>query len=190
MQRILLTLLLGLVCAAAQAAVYRSVDENGNIIFTDRPAPGVPAQEIIPSSPRPPAKPAKPPAPAAKGAEPKAVPAPPAAKAEPSVPAKYTDVTIRAPTNDETVGHNDGRVSIDFSVVPPLRADVGHKVMALVDGIPLGKPSGASPLVLENLDRGSHTLVLAVIDAKGAIIGSSKSITFHVQRISALRPPG
>jgi len=187
MQRILLTLLLGLVCVTAQAAVYRSVDENGNVIFTDRPLPGVPAQEIPQTSPRPAAKPVPP---AAKGTGPKAVPAPPAAKAEPLVPIKYTDVTIRAPTNDETVGHNDGRVSVDFSVVPPLRVDVGHKVMALVDGIPLGNPSGASPLVLENLDRGSHTLVLAVIDAKGAIIGSSKAITFHVQRISVLRPPG
>lgn len=189
MQRILLTLLLGLTCAFAQAAVYRSVDENGNVIFTDRPVPGVPAQEIIPTSPRQAAKPAKPPEPGAKGVAPKVV-SPPPAKAEPPVPTKYTDVTIRSPANDETVGQNDGRVSVDFSVVPPLRADIGHKVMALVDGIPLGAPTGASPLILENLDRGSHTLVLAVIDAKGAIIGSSKSITFHVQRISVLRPPG
>lgn len=184
MHRILLSFLLAFSAVVAQAAVYRYVDENGNVVFGDRPVPG--AQDVTPIAPPPSVKPAKPVASApSKGVAPNAAAPPPLAKPAPALKIRYTDVLIRVPGNDEMVGNNEGIVSIDFSVVPPLRADLGHKVIALIDGVPAGKPTALSPLVVENLDRGSHTMVLAVIEPKGELLGSSKSITFHIQRITA-----
>lgn len=182
MHRILIALLLVAASVVAEASVYRYVDENGNVVFADHAIPGVNAQEITPSpAPAKPAKPlAKPVTDPKKGA-----PATPE-KATATAPAKikYTEVLIRSPSNDEVAGNNDGVVSIDFSVTPPLRADLGHKLLALIDGVPAGKPTAASPLIVENMERGSHTLVLAVMEPKGELLGSSKAITFHIQRIS------
>ena len=186
MHRIFIALLLVAAYVVAEASVYRYVDENGNVVFADHAIPGVNAQEITPSPSPASAKPSKP-ANAAAPTPKTGTPTKPAATPDKiAAPAKikYTEVLIRSPSNDEVAGNNDGVVSIDFSVTPPLRADLGHKLLALIDGVPAGKPTAASPLIVENMERGSHTLVLAVMEPKGELLGSSKAITFHIQRIT------
>lgn len=171
-----LVLCLGLWSAALPAAeVYRWVDPDGNTQYSDQPRPD--AQVIrIPEAPAAPAPPTPPPA--APAGNP-----PPSGSAAPKF-AGYDKIAVVNPPNDGTVWDNSGNVSIEITVTPPLQGTLGHKLVVLLNGQPLGEPIAATSFTVTNLDRNTYTLQARIVDAEGKVLGESPPSVFHMKRIS------
>jgi hypothetical protein len=176
MRALALALLVLLFAAEAAAAtkIYKIVDRDGNVVFTDQPpSEAADAAEVeLRSGNSFEATPLEP--------EPWIVDA---ANGDESGPAPYTRATIVAPANDESVRDNAGNVTVSVSVAPALRA--GDQVRLLLDGLPHGTSRGLE-FTLSNVDRGTHTLAVEVIDSSGAVLLTGAPSTFHLLRYSAL----
>ncbi|QGZ29436.1 DUF4124 domain-containing protein [Stutzerimonas stutzeri] len=163
--------LLGLLAAftlPASADIYTYIDAQGNRVFTDRPG----GRAVEPVDARPVnSMPATPSAPAATPV-----------KALPERTFVYPQLAITQPEADATIRNNAGAVSVSVSSDPGLLP--GHLYRLLLDGSPIA-PDGSEPAFdLQNIDRGSHQLVVQVIDDQGQALQSSPPRTFHLLRTS------
>lgn len=169
MRNILLFLCV-VISSLAQADVYRSVGKDGSVIFTDQPSEGavkveVKKLETVKSLDTPP-PPASTPGPQAQ-------------------PALYTAVNITSPADDQAIRENAGNLNVSVSVTPRLRSN--HKLVLYLDGKKYSTGT-ANIFNLGNIDRGTHQLRVAVVDATGHQLIDSKSVTFHMLRHSVLMP--
>jgi Domain of unknown function (DUF4124) len=164
--------LLILLAASVQADVYRSVNENGEIIFSDQPTPN--AQRIkLPELPTYKAPPIP-----GFSSTPEAAP----------VANPYNSVKIIAPENDATIRDNQGIVRVQVALEPPLITRQGHKIQFYLNGEPHGVPVGTTSISFSNLARGTYTLSTSVVDANGAVLKTSDPVVFHLHRESVLNP--
>lgn len=147
--------------------VYKTVDENGNIIFTDRPTEN--SEEIKlqklqtinnpnPIKNKPPAKPASP----------------------IDVGNVYSRLIITNPAQGSGIRNNAGNITISVSLEPSLRP--GHNIVFTVDGNEVSKGS-ANTAAVNNLSRGAHTIGASVIDGTGKTLISTSS-SFSLLRAS------
>jgi len=153
--------------SAAAAQVYREVDEEGNVTFTDRPQGESEAVEIGPTNTAPP-----PPANVF-----------PDAPEEPANAAGGSyEVAITNPAHETIIPRGPGNFSVSASVSPGLQT--GHKLQLLMDGSPRQEPQTGSTWNLTNVFRGEHNLTVAVIDSKGKQLSESEAVTVFVFRPS------
>jgi hypothetical protein len=141
------------------------VDENGNLIFSDKPSDGAEkihvedAQTISP--------------PSAGRFE-----YTPSKKEEPQ---SYTEIAIVSPANDTATRNNEGIVNVSVSLEPSLNSGSGDQLALYMDGAQVS--IGSSPqFELNNVDRGLHTLKASVVDASGKTIISSSPVSFTILR--------
>jgi hypothetical protein len=165
--------------AAHAGKVYKWVDEQGNVMYTDQPRKG--AQEI------------------------KIAASPPANVARPSQTSprelnsfasrdealsRYSALTFSMPTKEETVRDNAGNVTIALNVVPSVAAGRGDRIKVRLDGHVLDADFDAPEVVLAGVDQGTHTLQAAVTDKNGRVLISSDTVTFYVKYWSLNNPIG
>jgi hypothetical protein len=154
-----------LVSFSLQAELYRSVNEEGNVTFSDKETPN--AEKIpmhMPTEVRMPKPEAK-----TEAAE------------KPDTGTRYTEFQITQPVNDATVRDNTGNVSVVLTLKPDLDLAAGHKITVSVDGKPV-KTGTSLGVQLPNIDRGSHSISAVVIDKSGKTIKTSNSVTIHLKR--------
>ena len=164
--------LLILLSASVQADVYKSVDENGEVIFSDQPTPN--AQRMkLPELPTY-----------------KALPVPSFSGSTKTAPvaSPYDSMKIVVPENDATIRDNQGIVRVEVVLEPPLKIKQGHKIQFYLNGEPHGIPVGTTTISFSNLDRGTYTLTTSVVDAGGAVLMTSDPVVFHLHRESVLNP--
>lgn len=166
--------LLALFVTSVQAEVYKSINADGEVIYSDVPSQGaqrVQMPELPTYSPAPlPVAPAAPQAP-----PPVAAPA-------------YSNITVSKPDNDETIRSNAGILNVSVTLAPALQIEAGHRVQFFLDGKPLGKPIARSSTSFRNVDRGTHAITAAVIDDSGASLVTSAAVTVHLLRASIQQP--
>ena len=147
--------------------VYKTVDENGNIIFTDKPSENsekIKLQELQtiknpnPIKNKPYSKPANP----------------------KDVDTVYSRFIITNPAQGSGIRNNAGNVTISASLEPSLRP--GHNIVFTMDGTEISKSSSNSASV-NNLSRGAHTIGARVIDRTGKTLIST-STSFSLLRAS------
>ncbi len=165
---------------AANAAIYRWVDSDGSLHFSDQ-KPNRPDVEEVMVEPPNVMSDDKRPAPA------QAKPTAPAAAATPAVkvPPRYRSLTINSPANDAAVRANDGTVTVSCTLVPALGTVAGHEIQVIVDGRKISglKSCGTT---LTQLIRGTHSVQVQVVDSLGKVLISSPTHSFHVLRTSRL----
>lgn len=176
MRKILIISLLLATGIAGATNIYQWTDESGRTVFGDKPPAGVEATPIKVREPTtfsaPPPSDFK--SSSTEEAERKA--------AEDAAKPKY-QVSISSPANDEPVRSNPGNIAIMISSEPALNAEAGHKFQLLMDGSPV-MTSQKTSVVLTNVDRGTHTLQVQVIDETGKVLESSETSTFHMLRFA------
>ena len=155
-----------LMMSTLQAEIYKWVDGDGNVHFSDKPRPG--AETIT----LPPTQTFSPPA----ATEPAAT--------TPDIPRKtvptYTKIMIVQPQDQETVRNNQGIVSVISRIEPELNK--GDTLQLLYDGSPVGEPQTEPVFTLNQVYRGRHTLQLQILNESGSVIGSSDTITIFMHR--------
>ncbi|MCG8435846.1 MAG: DUF4124 domain-containing protein [Gammaproteobacteria bacterium] len=166
--RKLFILLVCFTLPAFAATTYKWVDEDGKVHYSDTPVEG--AEEVrLPDVTTfdAPDLPAGSPAPSNSQ--------PPAPKPQ------YSKFALTSPAVDEVIWTNEGIVTVQFEVDPPLQK--GHYVAFYLDGERLEKADvEGTTATLQRVFRGTHTLYAVVFGPTGQQKIKSKPITFHVQR--------
>lgn len=159
-----------------KSKVYKTTDERGRPVFTDQAPAGSQEVEID---------------------EPMTFPADVFAedyrqftatkKKERAAKANYRTLTITSPANDETIRNNAGNMEITFNLSPGLKP--GHKLQLLMDGAVRQEVRSSEPIALTNVDRGTHTLQLQVVDGESKeVLQSGSEVSFTILRHSILHP--
>ncbi len=178
--------------ALSHAKIYKTVDEDGNVSYSDTPPADVEvraestieleinntynAEESTPT-PLPTNK-------AGKGSQPGDIVSTDDS-GEPAKPkAVYQTIAITAPAADANLRSNSGNVTLSISLQPGLVP--GDQVRFFLDGKPVGTVAGTS-LSLTNIDRGTHTLAAVVLDGAGKPRISSNTSSFSIQRFAPKR---
>lgn len=168
MFRLSLSMLL-FVTTASLAGVYKWVDEDGTVHYSDRPSEQAETLRV-PGMGRSPDTTEK-----ATASE--------AEQASPSPPAGpgggYTVFEIVQPEPNQTFRIDTGEVTVGMLLEPGLQQ--GHHIQLSVDGVALKDRLSSTQLVLRNLGRGSHTLTASVVDATGQTVTAAVPVSFHLR---------
>jgi len=154
--------------------VYKVVDEDGNVTYSDKPSKGSEKVDLPPLQ------------------EYKAPPLPDSPiEEETSVPSgttqpvrvPYTKLEIISPKHQEDVRDNAGNLTILTNVEPELQK--GDRMRLMMDGRPIAGPDETTTFYLSNVERGSHQLFVQILAPNGRPVINSKTINFTMLRYSA-----
>jgi hypothetical protein len=166
----LAVLALALVSLPLCAQVYTHVDAEGNRVFSGHPLHEHSQPVALPPINRlPSVLPVE--------TQPRSV-----APAEHSALQTYQWVRILQPAADATYRDGAGNLSVLAGSEPALHP--GHAYQLLFDDQPLGSAASQPRFQLHNLDRGSHRLVVEIVDAIGTSLIRSAEQTVHIHRPS------
>jgi hypothetical protein len=170
MSRLLLVLLFSLPMMVA-AQVYKSVDENGNMVFSDKPPTDGSSSEKI-----------------SAGSTNTLAPPPQVHRPAPVIEEKKIEykAEIIEPVQDTTIpiGYV-GNFLVNAAVTPALPS--GASAQLQMDNVAAGGPQSGLSWSLNNTFRGTHTLIVTITDADGSTLAVSDPRTVHVMRASIAR---
>lgn len=157
-----------------EKVLYKKIDKNGRVTFTDKPVPGskkvvINTNKNVMTMPKP--------KPKAKSVE----------SGEDVVADKaYEVLAIEQPSNDEAIRANDGNLYVVVALSPHLARK--HSMRLLMNGAAAGSDQKVPYFSLSNIDRGTHQLTAQIIDDEtGEVLQSSESLSFHLLRTSRLQ---
>jgi Domain of unknown function (DUF4124) len=159
--------------SAVAATMYRWVDAQGVVHYSDTPQPG--AEKIQMESAQ----------------TYKAPPVQSSAQANPTAAQKtqtaaYRSCRITAPTADQSFFAPD---SVPVVVALEPRLQPGDEVVVTVDGTPLNAAgSDTTNFRLPDPSRGEHTVNFTVQGSDGKAACTAQAVTFNVERPSVLSP--
>jgi hypothetical protein len=99
----------------------------------------------------------------------------------------YRALEIWKPAQDETIPNSGGQVSVALRVDPDLRA--GDLLVLYLDGRKVDGPPNALEYDLQEVPRGTHSVVASAFDGTGKKLLDSSSVTFYVRQASVAQPP-
>ncbi|MHC8441719.1 MAG: hypothetical protein ACYYK0_06000 [Candidatus Eutrophobiaceae bacterium] len=164
---LVLPFLCGITSIFADEGIYKKHRADGSVEFSDRPSIGAEKVELE---------------------EPQIIDfqddlKPPLSKSTNSknTPAAYT-LSIISPVNDQVLYDNSGSFSVGLKLDSSKnRMPHGYVFDLQMNGTTVG--TGRKKLYnLQNISRGTHTLVAHLKNAKGEIIASAESVVFHIKR--------
>lgn len=171
------SLLLVLLSLPAAAEVYRLVDKDGNITYTDQPqADAQVAPVVLPHLNK---MKATVPVQEPQSDVPDTIESADGTEAEPPF-AGYTRAVILAPKNNEVIPNQQRNIIIQLSVEPQLQT--GHRVQFWLDGKAQGAPVSATSYQMNDLERGTHSLGAQILNDQGRVVISAGSVEVHIQR--------
>ena len=170
------------------AEVYKTTDENGNVVYTDRqPAPDanpldLPGLSII-SAQKPVAPPVIPGTiSASDGPEPEPQQEVTSIR---DLRRGYRDFAIVSPAQDQNIWGTGNEASIAWNT--RYRLQPGMSVIIYVDGAALA-PTTASATTVGKLYRGEHKVYAELIDARNRRIATTRPVSFHIKQYSVNFP--
>lgn len=161
-----LPLALLMITMTASAAVYKYVDKNGEVHYTDKPVPGarrldLPQIQTYSPGELPP---------------PSTVPEPGQGKAQ----AVYESVSLVRPQPKETFRSAERTVILSVRTQPALRLQ--DRFMFYLDGKPvLAEPTRSNTTVIKVMARGTHHASAAVIGPEGKSLARSAPVEFYMK---------
>jgi len=173
---ILMACLLTLTSSPLMAQVYKVVDEDGNVTFTDQaPYGGAKPIELKPISVVEAPIYETPPKRTAEGAE---------GDEENQMSIRelrraYSDFAIVSPQSEQSIYHPESAVAVIWRTAKQLQT--GMQVTVSINGKPLATTT--EPLIeAPELDRGEHTVTAVLTDRRNRNIATAEPVTFFVQR--------
>lgn len=167
------------VAVLAEGEIYKVVDADGNVTFTDqRPSAGAEPLNLPPLS----VIQTDTPDPAESGAP---VDATASSDAEPTpqdLRRQFQDFRISRPLPDETFWGTENSVVVTWETAQPIPANL--HVMLYVDGQAQQAAGGSVSLTL---DRGEHQVYAELRDQRNRRIAATETVTFFIQQHSVNR---
>lgn len=147
----------------AQTEVYRSVDRDGNAVFSDTPSENAKQLDVKPLNTVPPVTITEP---------------EPIEKEEETAPI-YKALNIISPTDQTIIPHGPGNFSISVSSEPALEGN--HRIRLKLNGEIHGENASGS-FAVTNARRGEHKLQAMIVDIDGNSQITSATTTIYVFR--------
>lgn len=152
----------------ANAALYKGLDAEGNVVYSDRPFEAAekftaPAISVVETP------------------ESKAVKK--ATEDEKPAEFKYTDFDIASPANKETI-RNQPDVVVSLKLKPGLNEAESHSIWLLLDGKAVVKNAKSLSLPLGRLNRGAHEIQAQVRDGNGKIVLRTRAVVVYIHQTS------
>lgn len=170
-KKMLFTVLIIALSAYSSADIYRWVDDQGNVEFSDEPREGSEKVEVGPTAtitlPKP------------EDVEGLLEPVDPTAEPQ----AIYKNLEITFPENNSAFNSGNGDVTVTMSVNPPLLPN--HSLRLTMNGKNV-VTTKTNFHTFPNVDRGTHNLRLDIIDNTSVVL-SGPSVNFTIHRPSVLR---
>jgi hypothetical protein len=165
--------LAALVSAAPAAVVYKWVDADGVVHFSDQPVPG--AEKIVTSGS------------SSRGIMSQSAPSGAATQRpqKSAAPIATQQIAITSPQAGQTYS-GEQQVQVNLSVEPALAP--GQSITWTLNGSELSEPPNATQFTLPDLARGSYTLTATVTDAASGESRNADPVSFNVMRSSLLSP--
>ncbi|MDX1817293.1 MAG: DUF4124 domain-containing protein [Marinobacter sp.] len=171
MHGIAAAMLLVTLTTPALGEVYRHVDAQGNVTFSDEPMDGGEAIKVKPVT-------------TVTLPKPQTVEETDKLREEVKREgALYDSVSITSPQDGQAFNSGSGDVRFEVTSNPELQS--GHKYEVTLDGQPVGQ-STSSSIVVNNVYRGTHEARVYIIDDKGVQVKAGSPISFTVHRPSVL----
>jgi hypothetical protein len=163
----------------ATAQIYKVVDAEGNITFTDQaPADGSPPMKLPELSII--ATDVQQETPATEGdAEAAGTPAP-VAPTPRELRRMYRDFHITRPLQEETFWGTANTVVVQWGSSTPLQADM--QVRVFINGT--AQAVTQEGMLALTLDRGTHTVYAQLLDARGKTVITTTTVTFFIKQHS------
>ena len=164
--------------ATAEGEIYKVVDKDGNVTFTDqRPSDAAQPMDLPPLSviesgvevPEPVAE-------ATEAAEAAEVPEPTPRELR----RQFADFRITQPAQEETFWGTANTVVVGWGSSQPAPPEMSARLY--VDGTPQDVP--ASGNLSLTLDRGEHSVYAELLDGRNRRIVTTETVTFFVQQAS------
>lgn len=154
--------------------VYRHIDAQGNVVYSDeaklgervdlKPVTVIDAERSDGASP---------------------TPAMPSGVVTPQ--SEYSRFAIVSPNDEQTIPTGQaGNVQVQLAIEPALRQ--GDRVQLRVDGNLRQSPMHTRVFALTQLERGEHRLQAELVDAQGTVLLATPAVTLYVQRASVNLP--
>lgn len=156
----------------AMAEVYKCEDADGNITYTDTPCEQGERLKLPP----------------AQTYTPGAIPTLPLAadKKDNKKNNGYDSLEITEPENDSVIRDNTGAVKISYRLKPALKSALGHRFAVAIDGTRMKTKGTSNQIQLSDIDRGTHTVQIHVVDDEDKTLISSEPVNFHMKQHSIL----
>ncbi|MFC3123336.1 DUF4124 domain-containing protein [Agaribacter flavus] len=163
--RVLSFMCLCLFASLANAKIYKIVNADGSITYSDKPIPGaievklksnattIPAQTIHPI------------------------------QEKPSIKKKSYRLSVSKPSDGATIRNNLGKVSITASLEP----QISGMYNLLMGDKTYRSPTGQ--FQLDNVDRGEHSYQITFTDNTGKVIASTSPRVLYLHRTSIINRP-
>lgn len=169
-------LLITFLCFAVNAteqsnkrSVYYWVNEDGTLVFSDRPVSG--AQEVnLKANTNNTIAPQKPLPKLRANPEPKLQPLP------------KTGIEIITPSNDQTIRSNNGEFTVQARSSIPVGST--HQFRLYLDGRPYGGMAEAPEFKVKGVERGQHALMIRMYNSQGVELATSTPITIYLHQAS------
>jgi hypothetical protein len=161
-------------CTVQAAVIYKWVDADGVVHYSDQASPG--AEKIVTSVSS---------TPAGSGARNATGPIAQAPQRPAQGGLNYSEFSITSPAPDQTF-FGDDVVAVHLNLNPSLRPN--QSITWHLNGKQLDFPPNAVSFALPRLDRGTYALAATITDQQTSESQTSDSITFFVRQPSALSP--
>lgn len=170
--RTLIPLLVALLLPAVAAAgdtIYRTTDEDGNVVYTNEPpSDDAEAVELDPLTTVPPGEEIPDEANSDDDSE--------------GTSPRYQGLEVTYPPQDQTVRHNGGLVPFRIEIQPEgAELAEGHKVEIVLDGEVRGS-ARSRQISVSAVNRGPHSAEARIVDSTGAVITQSQPTEFYLLR--------
>jgi hypothetical protein len=155
-----------LFASLAQAAVYKWVDENGKVHYSDEPqgnAEIVDLKDTTQNQIR---------------LETPARQLEVATQEKDTLPGYKIDIT--SPEEEATIRNNAGEFQVIASIEPELSGQ--HLLVLRVDGKVAGAPQTSPIFALKGIERGQHRLLIQAITRNGKVLASSAPRTLYLHQ--------
>ncbi|MCK7575717.1 MAG: DUF4124 domain-containing protein [Chromatiales bacterium] len=153
-----------LVCSPSNAEIYRWVDAEGRVNFSDRPTRDAERVDVRFSAPA--------------GSNPTAVLGP--SSPDEAYRGPYAALDILTPALDDILTETESGVPVSLQIDPPLIG--GHRLLLLLNGNTLPVEGLHTQFKLTGLAAGSHRLQLQIRGADDRIVAQSAPRTFQVRQ--------
>ena len=162
-----------LAAVTVQAAViYRWVDADGVVHYSDQQQPG--AERIVTSSPN------------SAAAGPRAAASTSASTGRRTASAlTYAEFSVTSPQQDQTFFGSDP-VSVHLNLNPALKA--GQSIAWHINGKQLDEQQYQTSFTIAQLERGTYSMMATITDTQTGESQNSNSVTFFVRQASTLSP--
>ena len=153
--------------SVAGAALYKGLDANGKVVYSDTPFED--AKKYNPRS---------------ISVVDKAGASQDEATAVDKLPSefKYLEFDIVTPADNQVIGV-DADVTVSLNLKPGLNSAKEHGIWLLVDGSPQVENSQSTTIQLGQMNRGNHRLQAQIRDSEGQVIVQSRTSIVFVQKI-------